>query len=339
MCSIPVTMAVRNIFRISPSRALRQTGNLNRICSSYSMARWSSTSTEADDEINPLALETIPSTEDVLSHWSEPLVTQSSRRCPVFMTKLGMTQSWDMWGSKLVMTVLQVNDCQVVGHRTQEKDGYNAIILGAENKPERKTKGTVLGQYKKVSLPPKRHREEVKVTPDCNLPLGWNLGVEHFEPGQLVDVRGVTIGKGFAGVMKRHNFAGMPASHGQTKTHRRMGGYGGGQDPGRVWKGKRNAGRMGGQKRWQYSLMVQRMDTRYNLLYVRGSIPGAKGSRVLVRDTLMHLDQRPSFITRPIGTHEGKHVVQVLFGVLIMLLGVAAIWEYPPPPEDPYASY
>ncbi|EDQ91371.1 uncharacterized protein MONBRDRAFT_23696 [Monosiga brevicollis MX1] len=247
-----------------------------------------------------------------------PLSSHLVRRAPLIAKKLGMTQTWDRWGTLIPMTVLQVEDCQVVGHRTIERDGYEALILGAETIKDSKLDGRIRGQFAKHGLPSKRHMEEARISAEAMLPIGYELSCEHFEPGQLVDVRGTTIGKGFAGVMKRHNFKGMPATHGVTKTHRRMGGFGGGQDPGRVWKGKRNAGRMGGVLRWQRNLAVIRIDTRYNLIMVAGSIPGAENSRVLVRDAIMNPLHKPNFISRPKGT-----------------LG-AGLFEAPVPEEDPY---
>ncbi|EGD83107.1 hypothetical protein PTSG_03748 [Salpingoeca rosetta] len=219
-----------------------------------------------------------------------------TKRTGILARKLGMTQTFTLWGERVPLTAFQIEDLQVVEHKTVDRDGYSAMRLGAVNLEPRKVKKPVLGQFRKHKLPPKQHVAEFRVTEDCILPIGTHISCSHFIPGQYVDVQGVTIGKGFQGVMKRHNFKGMPASHGVTLTHRKAGGLGGGQDPGRVWKGKRMEGRMGGVKRYQFGLQVYQIDTRYNLLYVVGSAPGAKNSIVKIRDAMY---KPPSFLPIP----------------------------------------
>jgi len=184
------------------------------------------------------------------------------------------------------VTVLKVDNCQVVAQRTQEKDGYTAIQLGVDAaKPKNVTKA-LRGHYAKASVEPKRKLAEFRVPAEGLVDVGAEFSVEHFIVGQFVDVTGTTVGKGFAGVMKRHNFRGLEASHGVSISHRSHGSTGQRQDPGKVFKGKKMAGHMGDRQRTQQNLQVIRTDAARGLIMVKGSIPGSEGGYVLVRDAV-----------------------------------------------------
>ncbi len=200
--------------------------------------------------------------------------------------KLGMTRLFTEDGTHVPVTVLKVDNCQVVAQRTQEKDGYTAIQLGVDAaKPKNVTKA-LRGHYAKASVEPKRKLVEFRVPAEGLVDVGAELSVEHFIVGQFVDVTGTTVGKGFAGVMKRHNFRGLEASHGVSISHRSHGSTGQRQDPGKVFKGKKMAGHMGDRQRTQQNLQVVRTDAARGLIMVKGSIPGSEGGYVLVRDAV-----------------------------------------------------
>jgi large subunit ribosomal protein L3 len=200
--------------------------------------------------------------------------------------KLGMTRLFTENGTHVPVTVLKVDNCQVVAQRTQEKDGYTAIQLGVDAaKPKNVTKA-LRGHYAKASVEPKRKLVEFRVPAEGLVDVGAELSVEHFIVGQFVDVTGTTVGKGFAGVMKRHNFRGLEASHGVSISHRSHGSTGQRQDPGKVFKGKKMAGHMGDRQRTQQNLQVVRTDAARGLIMVKGSIPGSEGGYVLVRDAV-----------------------------------------------------
>ena len=200
--------------------------------------------------------------------------------------KLGMTRLFTEDGTHVPVTVLKVDNCQVVAQRTQEKDGYTAIQLGVDAaKPKNVTKA-LRGHYAKASVEPKRKLVEFRVPADGLVDVGAELSVEHFIVGQFVDVTGTTVGRGFAGVMKRHNFRGLEASHGVSISHRSHGSTGQRQDPGKVFKGKKMAGHMGDRQRTQQNLQVIRTDAARGLIMVKGSIPGSEGGYVLVRDAV-----------------------------------------------------
>jgi large subunit ribosomal protein L3 len=200
--------------------------------------------------------------------------------------KLGMTRLFTEDGTHVPVTVLKVDNCQVVAQRTQEKDGYTAVQVGVDNaKPKNVTKA-MRGHFAKASVEPKRKLAEFRVAADGLVDVGAELSVEHFIVGQFVDVTGTTIGKGFAGVMKRHNFRGLEATHGVSISHRSHGSTGQRQDPGKVFKGKKMAGHMGDRQRTQQNLQVVRTDAARGLIMVKGSIPGSEGGYVLVRDAV-----------------------------------------------------
>lgn len=207
-------------------------------------------------------------------------------RTGLIARKVGMTRVFDENGKHVPVTVLEVNNLQVVQKKTVETDGYNAVQLGwGSQKASRVTK-PMQGHYAKAGVEPKSALAEFRVSEENLLDAGSEVKADLFESGAYVDVTGITIGKGFAGVMKRHNFGGLRASHGVSVSHRSHGSTGQCQDPGRVFKGKKMAGHMGSARRTQQNLTVVRVDAEKGLVLVKGSIPGAKGSTVLVRDAV-----------------------------------------------------
>ncbi|MEU1885219.1 50S ribosomal protein L3 [Micromonospora sp. WMMD987] len=196
--------------------------------------------------------------------------------------KLGMTQVWD--NNKVVpVTVVQAGPCVVSQVRSAEKDGYSAVQLAYGTIDPRKVKKPVSGHYAKADVAPRRHMVELRTTNAADYSLGQEVTVEEFPAGVTIDVTGKTKGKGYAGPMKRHGFHGLRASHGVERKHRSPGAIGACATPGRVFKGTRMAGRMGGVRYTVQNLTVQAVDTENNLLLVRGAIPGPKGALVLVR--------------------------------------------------------
>jgi large subunit ribosomal protein L3 len=209
----------------------------------------------------------------------------TSRRTGILAKKLGMSRVFEN-GIDIPVTLLQVEDCQVVSVRTSEKDGYTAIQVGAVNKKAKNVSKPLRGHFGKNKVEPKALVKEFRVSADAVLNAGDALNVTHFKVGQTVDVAGITIGKGFAGVMKRHNFRGLEATHGVSVSHRSHGSTGQRQDPGRVFKNKKMAGHMGQVRAKTQNLKVIAIDEANGLLAIKGSIPGAKGSFVEVTDAI-----------------------------------------------------
>ncbi|MDP6786540.1 MAG: 50S ribosomal protein L3 [Rhodospirillales bacterium] len=207
-------------------------------------------------------------------------------RTGLIARKLGMTRLFVEDGSHVPVTVLDVSDCQVVAQRTEEKDGYTAMQLGLGTAKVKNVGKAMRGHFAKAKVEPKRRLAEFRVSPDALLDVGTSLSAEHFVAGQFVDVSGTTIGKGFAGGMKRHGFAGLRASHGVSVKHRSLGSTGHSQDPGKVFKGKKMAGHMGGVNQTIQNLKVVATDGERGLVMVKGALPGAKGGIVLVRDAV-----------------------------------------------------
>ncbi|MBQ0904922.1 50S ribosomal protein L3 [Micromonospora sp. U21] len=196
--------------------------------------------------------------------------------------KLGMTQVWD--NNRVVpVTVVEAGPCVISQVRSAEKDGYSAVQLAYGNIDPRKVKKPISGHYAKADVAPRRHIVELRTTDAGEYSLGQEVTVEEFPAGVAIDVTGKTKGKGYAGPMKRHGFHGLRASHGVERKHRSPGSIGACATPGRVFKGTRMAGRMGGVRYTVQNLTVQAVDTENNLLLVRGAIPGPKGALVLVR--------------------------------------------------------
>ncbi|KAA9395203.1 50S ribosomal protein L3 [Kocuria coralli] len=197
--------------------------------------------------------------------------------------KLGMTQVWDEDGKLVPVTVVQADTNVVTQLRTADKDGYSAIQIGYGQIDPRKVTQPLAGHFEKAGVAPRRHVVEVRTSDAGEYALGQEFSVELFEAGQLVDVVGTTKGKGTAGVMKRHGFAGVGASHGQHKNHRKPGSIGNASFAARVFKGMRMAGRMGNDRHTTMNLKVQAVDSENSLLLIKGALPGPKGSVVLVR--------------------------------------------------------
>ncbi len=208
-------------------------------------------------------------------------------RTGVIAKKMGMTRLFQEDGRHVPVTVLSLEECQVVGARNQERDGYFAVQLGAGarkaknvNKPQREA-------FAKAEVEPKARVAEFRVdSEDALLPIGATVTADHFIAGQMVDIQGVTQGKGFAGAMKRWGFGGMRATHGVSISHRAHGSTGQNQDPGKVFKGKKMAGHMGARNRTQQNLEIVRTDAARGLIFVRGSVPGSKGGWLLVKDSV-----------------------------------------------------
>ncbi|MDH3738263.1 MAG: 50S ribosomal protein L3 [Alphaproteobacteria bacterium] len=207
-------------------------------------------------------------------------------RTGLIAQKLGMTRVFDDTGNHLPVTLLKVEGCQVVDQRTEERDGYNAVQLGVgAAKPKRVSKA-MRGHFAKAKVEPKRRLTEFRVSADALLDTGVELSAAHFLAGQYVDVVGTSIGKGFAGAMKRHNFKGLLASHGISISHRSHGSTGQCQYPGKVFKGKKMAGHMGDERVTIQNLRVVSTDPDDGLIAVEGAVPGSRGSYVLLSDAI-----------------------------------------------------
>ena len=207
-------------------------------------------------------------------------------RSGLIARKVGMTRVFDAEGAHVPVTVLQVEKCEVVAVRTAEKDGYDAVQLGVGAAKVKNVTKAERGHFAKAKVEPKRKVAEFRVSADALIDVGAELSAAHFIPGQFVDVTGTSIGKGFAGVMKRHNFGGLRASHGVSISHRSHGSTGHRQDPGRVFKGKKMAGHLGDERITTQNLKVVSTDVERGLLLIQGSVPGAPGGYVLVKDAV-----------------------------------------------------
>ncbi|WPY00541.1 50S ribosomal protein L3 [Candidatus Trichorickettsia mobilis] len=207
-------------------------------------------------------------------------------RAGLIAKKIGMTSMFNEKGQRYPLTFLKIEDCQVVGHKTLENDGYAALIVGARNVKISKISKPVRRLFTNAKVEPKAHLKEFRIIEDNFIDIGVSLTVNHFVIGQFVDVTGVTIGKGFAGCMKRHNFRGLEASHGVSISHRSHGSTGGRQDPGRVFKNKKMAGHMGSKKSTIQNLTIIAIDEEQQIVMVKGSVPGHKGSLVYIKDAI-----------------------------------------------------
>ncbi len=207
-------------------------------------------------------------------------------RTGLVATKVGMTRVFTAEGNHVPVTVLKVDGLQVVGQRTKEKDGYVALQLGLGTRKAKRTSRPLKGQYAKVKIEPKRKVVEFRVDEKGLIDVGAELAASHFVAGQKVDVTGTTIGKGFAGVMKRWNFAGLEATHGVSVSHRSHGSTGQRQDPGRVFKGKKMAGHLGVERVTTQNLEVVSVDDDKGYIFIKGAVPGHDGAYVLVRDAV-----------------------------------------------------
>ncbi|KAF8610695.1 mitochondrial 50S ribosomal protein L3 [Ceratobasidium sp. AG-I] len=213
--------------------------------------------------------------------------TPLSQRTGLIARKRGMTAVWDQNGARVPISVLQIENCQVtatVSTPRKFKPTYHAVQLAASDRPAKTTTKPMLGHFSKAGVAPKRIVKEFEVSEDALLPVGTTLSACHFVPGQVVDVIGTSMGKGYAGTMKRWNFKGLAASHGVSISHRAAGSTGQHQDPGRVFPGKKMAGRLGGEQTTVQNLFVQRIDTSLNLIYVKGAVPGPDNGFIFIRD-------------------------------------------------------
>lgn len=232
-------------------------------------------------------------------------------RSGLIAQKLGMTRIFMEDGSDVPVTVLGLQNCQVVGQRTSEKDGYVALQLGAGQAKAKNSTKAERGQFAVAKVEPKRHVAEFRVDPDNLIEVGATLQADHFTEGQLVDVTGTSIGKGFAGGMKRWNFSGLRASHGVSISHRAIGSTGNSQDPGKVFKNKKMPGHMGARRITTQNVKVVRTDVERGLIMIQGSVPGSKGAWIQIKDAV----KKPapegvalpgSFKTAAEGAGEGK---------------------------------
>jgi len=207
-------------------------------------------------------------------------------RSGVVAQKVGMTRVFTDAGEHVPVTVLRLAQCQVVAHRTKDKNGYVALQLGSGARRSNNMSKADRGYFGKQNVEPKRKLAEFRVTEDALIPVGAEITADHFIPGQFVDVCGITIGKGFAGGMKRWNFAGLRASHGVSISHRSIGGTGGRQDPGKTFKNKKMPGHLGVERVTTLNLKVVQTDVERGLILVEGAVPGAKSGWVTVRDAV-----------------------------------------------------
>ncbi len=202
--------------------------------------------------------------------------------------KVGMTRIFTDAGEHVPVTVLKLENCQVVAQRTQEINGYTALQLGVGTVKVKNVSKAERQRFAIAKVEPKRKLVEFRVDPKNMIEVGSELTAEHFLPGQLVDVTGTSIGKGFAGPMKRWNFGGLRATHGVSVSHRSHGSTGNRQDPGKVFKNKKMAGHLGDERVTTQNVKVVKVDADQGLIMLRGSVPGAKGGWVLVRDAIKH---------------------------------------------------
>jgi large subunit ribosomal protein L3 len=205
-------------------------------------------------------------------------------RTGLIAEKVGMTRVFDDAGAHVPVTVLKIDKCQVVAQRTAERDGYTAVQLGVGKAKVKNVSKPMRGHFAKAKVEPKSKLVEFRVSADALIEVGAELTAAHFLPGQFVDVIANSIGKGFAGVMKRHNFGGLRATHGVSVSHRSHGSTGQRQDPGKTFKGKKMAGHMGDVRVTTQNLKIVSVDAERGLIMIRGAVPGADGGYVLVQD-------------------------------------------------------
>ena len=207
-------------------------------------------------------------------------------RSGVIAQKLGMTRVFTEAGEHVPVTVLRLAKCQVLGHRTKEKNGYVALQLGSGTRKVNNVSKAERGNFAIAKVEPKRKLAEFRVSDDALIPVGAEITADHFVVGQFVDVTGTSIGKGFAGAMKRWNFRGLRATHGVSVSHRSLGSTGNRQDPGKTFKNKKMAGQMGDERVTTLNLKVVQTDVERGLIMVEGAVPGAKGGWITVRDAV-----------------------------------------------------
>lgn len=207
-------------------------------------------------------------------------------RCGVIAKKIGMTQIFKENGEAVPITVLHVDQNVVLSVRNKEKDGYNSLQLAAFDQKVQRLSKSIKGIFEKAKVLPKKKIKEFVINKKYALKVGDKIDVNHFKKGQYLDITGTSIGKGFAGVMKRHNFKGLEASHGVSISHRSAGSTGQCQDPGRVFKGKKMAGQLGNKKVTKQNILVVDIDSKLNILLVKGAVPGTKNGYLYIRDAI-----------------------------------------------------
>lgn len=207
-------------------------------------------------------------------------------RVGLIAKKVGCSAIFNADGERMAVTLLHVGSCQVVAHKTKERDGYIAVQIGAFDANPNRISKQLKGHFSKANVAPKKKVVEFRVNENALIEVGVTLGVDHFVEGQYIDITGINIGKGFAGVMKRHNFRGLEASHGVSVSHRSHGSTGQRQDPGKVFKGKKMAGHMGDHTVTIQSVKILAVDTANGLIAVYGSVPGATNSYVVIKDAI-----------------------------------------------------
>ena len=207
-------------------------------------------------------------------------------RTGIITKKIGMTRLYMTDGTHVPVTVLSLKDCQVVANQTKDRNGYNSVTLGSEEAKLKNTNKAQREAYSKIKVTPKKKQKEFRVSESNMITIGAEITANHFVVGQYVDATGITIGKGFAGAMKRHNFGGLRASHGVSVSHRSHGSTGNSQDPGRVFKGKKMAGHMGDKQRTIQNLQVVAADEDRGLIFIKGGLPGSKGSWISLKDAV-----------------------------------------------------
>ena len=209
-----------------------------------------------------------------------------ANRSGMIAKKLGMSQIYKDNGDVVPVTIIHVDENVVLSVKTKEKDGYNALQVASFKQKPQRLKKSIGGLFEKSKVEPKKKIREFTVAEKHLLKVGEKIGVDHFKKGQYVDITGTSIGKGFAGVMKRHNFAGLEASHGISASHRSAGSTGQCQDPGKVFKGKKMPGQMGNKKVTKQNIQVVDIDQELNLLVVKGAVPGHKNGYLFIRDAI-----------------------------------------------------
>jgi len=207
-------------------------------------------------------------------------------RSGVVAQKVGMTRLFTEAGAHVPVTVLRLANCQVIGHRTKEKNGYVALQLGSGTRKVKNVTKAERGNFAIAKVEPKREIAEFRVSEDAMIPVGAEITADHFVAGQFVDVTGTSIGKGFAGGMKRWNFGGLRATHGVSISHRSIGSTGGRQDPGKTFKNKKMPGHMGQERVTTLNLKVAQVDVERGLIMIEGAVPGSKGGWITVRDAV-----------------------------------------------------
>jgi large subunit ribosomal protein L3 len=211
---------------------------------------------------------------------------QAKKRSGVIAKKLGMTRIFTESGEHVPVTVLALEGCQVVAHRTQEKNGYTALQLGIGTRRVKNVSKAQRGHFAAAKVEPKAALAEFRVPDDALIPVGAVMTADHFLAGQFVDVTGTSIGKGFAGAIKRWHFGGLRATHGVSVSHRSHGSTGQRQDPGRTFPGKKMAGQLGNKRITTQNLKVVRIDVERGLIMIEGAVPGSKGAWILVHDAV-----------------------------------------------------